>query len=232
MVNEGDLVLCTVSRIEHTTVFVTLPTGELGTLVLSEIAPGRIKNIREYVVPNKKIVCKVIRVSGNNIDLSLRRVSSKERSDVMSKYKQEQTAKAAFNQILKEKSKEVVDKISKDFSLSDFLFKAKENEALISKYIPKEFQETIKKITQKKQKDIEVKKMIKLKCQESDGILRIKKILSVKDEKVNVNYLAAGNFQILIKSENYKEANKKMDALISKIQQFSKQNQCEFETDE
>lgn len=93
---EGDLILCTVSRIEHTAVFVTLPSGEQGTIVLSEIAPGRIKNIREYVMPNKKIVCKIIRISGNNIDLSLRRVSAKERTEVMDKYKQEQTAKSAF----------------------------------------------------------------------------------------------------------------------------------------
>ena len=64
-------------------------------------------------MPNKKIVCKVIRVSVNNIDLSLRRVSAKEIKEVMDKYKQEQTARSAITQILKEKEKETIESISK-----------------------------------------------------------------------------------------------------------------------
>jgi translation initiation factor 2 alpha subunit (eIF-2alpha) len=31
--------------------------------------------MRAYVVPNKKIVCKILRVSGDNVELSLRRVN-------------------------------------------------------------------------------------------------------------------------------------------------------------
>jgi len=228
MVSEGEIILCTVERIESTTVFVRLSSGELGTMVLSEIAPGRIKNLREYVVPNKKIVCKVIRVSGDHVDVSLRRVTSKERTELLEKYKQEQTAKSAINQLLKDKAKEVIEKIQKDFSLGEFINKAKEDEKIIEKYVPKEFQEAIKKITQKKQKEVEAKKVVKLSCLSPDGMTKIKKIMST-DQSLKVTYLAAAKFQISVKAVDYKIANQKINSFVEVIQKLSKQNSCEFE---
>ena len=76
---EGDIVLCTVDKIVRTNVFVHIEGHDEGTIILSEIAPGRIRNIRNYVVPKKKIVCKILRIKKGNIDLSLRRVSKKEK---------------------------------------------------------------------------------------------------------------------------------------------------------
>ena len=121
----------------------------------------------------------------------------------------------------------------KDFSsLFEFLTSARENEKLIDKYIPKQYQEAIKKITQKKQKDVEIKKILKLKCLEDDGIKRIKKILTIKDAKIKVNYLTAGKFQITIKSENYKQANQELDKILQDIEKDSKSNKCDFEVSE
>ena len=76
----GDKVLCTVDRIVGTAVFVRIDNSNIeGEIIMSEVAPGRIRNIRDYVVPKKKIVCKVLRISSSgNIDLSLRRVTQKE----------------------------------------------------------------------------------------------------------------------------------------------------------
>ena len=76
---EGNLVLCTVKNVTNTITFVELPNRQEGTIVSSEIAPGRIKLMRQYVVPNKKIVCKVLRVEGDHVHLSLRRVNSNKR---------------------------------------------------------------------------------------------------------------------------------------------------------
>ena len=58
MLEVGDIVLCTVDRIIGTTVFVGIEGNGEGSIVTSEIAPGRIRNLRDYVVPKKKIVCK------------------------------------------------------------------------------------------------------------------------------------------------------------------------------
>lgn len=230
---EGDILLGTVEKIEGTTVFVELPDGGIGTLITSEIAPGRIRNLREYVVPHKKIVCKVLRVQGNHIDLSLRRVNSKEKKEVMTKYKQEQTSKSAIRSLLKDKAEKTEEKILKDFdSLFEFLTQAREDEGLLEKYIPKEFQEQIKKITQKKRKDIEVKKILNLKCLEDDGVVRIKKIFNIKETGLKITYISAGRFQLTLKDKDYKSANKKVQAIIEGIEKSAKQNKCEFEVKE
>src|SRR3990167_7332184 len=125
---EGDVVFCTVDRIVGTNVFVKISEKDKeveGCIVMSEIAPGRIRNIRDYVVPKKKIVCKVLRVSGNHIDLSLRRVTQKEQKELKEKNKQEKSFVSILNTVLKGKSESVLEKISKKGSVSDFLQRSK-----------------------------------------------------------------------------------------------------------
>ena len=80
-IEEGDLVLCTVKRIVGTTVFVNIEENEKeATIITSEIAPGRIRNLRDYVVPGKKIICKILNIDKTgNVHLSLRRVTEKEK---------------------------------------------------------------------------------------------------------------------------------------------------------
>jgi translation initiation factor 2 alpha subunit (eIF-2alpha) len=230
---EGDLVLCTVREIEKTAVFVELPTGEKGTIVLSEIAAGRIKNMREYAVPNKKIVCKILRLSNGNIELSLRRVSSKEQKEIMDKYKQEQTSISALRSILKEEYEKISSEILKKYSnLFDFLVEARENESLVEKYVPKSLQEQVKKLTEKKKKFVEVKKILKIKCLHSDGLSRVKKILDIKDETISIVYIAAGEFQLTFKGEDYKSLNRKIQTLLEDLEKKAKKDSCEFSVEE
>ena len=100
----GDVVLCTVDRIAGTVVFVKIDRNGEGNITTSEIAPGRIRNLRDYVVPKKKIVCKILRISPNgNINLSLRRVTQKEKKEILEQYKQEKSYKSVLKSILGEK---------------------------------------------------------------------------------------------------------------------------------
>lgn len=230
---EEDLLLCTVKSIERTAVFVALPNGEQGTIVTSEIASGRIRNMRDYVVPNKKIVCKILRISNGNIELSLRRVNSKEQKEVMAKYKQEQTSRSALKSILKDKYEEISEKILKEYdSLFEFLASARENESLINSYIPKESYEQIKKLTDKKKKFVEVRKILKLKCLQPDGITRIKRLLEIDDDEIKITYICAGEFQVNMKGEDYKAVNKKMQSLIEELEKNAKKDSCEFAVEE
>lgn len=230
---EGDLVLCTVKEIEKTVVFVELPNKEKGTIVLSEVASGRIRNLREYVVPNKKIVCKILRMSNGNIELSLRRVTSKEQKEIMDKFKQEQTSISAFKSILKEDYEKVSTEVYKKYAtLFDFLAEARENESLIDKYIPKAVQEQVKKLTEKKKKFVEVKKILKLKCLQSDGVKKVKEILMIKDDEIKIVYIAAGEFQLTFKGEDYKTLNKKVQTVLEEIEKKAKKSSCEFSVEE
>ena len=55
--------MVTVTKIEYHSVFVELDEyGKTALIHISEISPGRIRNIRDFVkVEDKKIVCKVLK---------------------------------------------------------------------------------------------------------------------------------------------------------------------------
>lgn len=228
-INEGDIVLCTVDRIVGTTVFVKIEDNGEGTIITSEIAPGRIRNLRDYVVPNKKIVCKVLRIKEGRIDLSLRRVSTKEKNELIEKYNKEKDSISIMKTILKEKANEAIEKIKKQQTIFEFLQNARENPELLKEYFNKQETEQISKILEKrKEKEIEVKKEILLKSNKPDGIKIIKNILSPCKGKCEVVYLAAGRYLIEIKAKNYKEANSTISSTLIQIEKLAKENHTEF----
>ena len=142
---EGEIVFCTVDRIIGTNVFVKLLENNReveGCIVMSEIAPGRIRNIRDYVVPKKQIVCKILRISGDRIDLSLRRVTLKEQKEVKERYNQEKSYESILKSVLGENAEKIKGIISKNGKVYDFLNEAKEN--------PKELEELTSKDDAKK----------------------------------------------------------------------------------
>jgi translation initiation factor 2 alpha subunit (eIF-2alpha) len=226
---EGDLVLCKVREVSNTITSVELPDGKQGTIVSSEIAPGRIKFMRQYVVPNKQIVCKVLSTSGDNVHLSLRRVTSKEKKEVMQSFKQEQATKVAFKQILGEGEIKVSEKILGEFdTLAKFIDAARDDEKLIDKYIPKAKQDQIKKVAEKKKKSSELKQNIKIKCLEDDGVKKIKEIFDLDDKNISVNYISAGQFKLKLVVEDFKQGKKRMSEIIEELEKRAKKHKCEF----
>ena len=209
----GDLILCTVDRIVGTVVFVKLiwEGKEIeGSIALSEIAPGRIRNLRDYVVPKKKIVCKVLRIKSGNIELSLRRVSQKEKKEVLEKESQGKSYVSVLKSILGAKADEAIQKISKDDDLFSFLEESRTNSEKLEKIVGKENSKKILDIlnTQKKKKTI-VKKEINLTTTKPNGITLIKKILE-NFKGITVKYISAGRYSLEIESEDAKLADKKI----------------------
>jgi translation initiation factor 2 subunit 1 len=91
-----ELVLCTVKKVFAQGAFVSLDEygGKEGMVHLSEVASGWIKNIRDHVREDQKVVCKVLAVdpSRRTIDLSIRRVKESERRWKAERVKLEQRA--------------------------------------------------------------------------------------------------------------------------------------------
>jgi len=190
----GDIVLCTVESIVGTNVFVTLDSGEEGCIVFSEVAPGRIRNIREYVVPQKKIVCKVLRLSSGRIDLSLRRVTMKEQKELKEAFKLEKSYESILKGILKEKVNEVKKEILKQGSIHEFLENSKENPNELERIVGKDDSKKILEIisAQQKKKKVVLKKEITLTTTDPDGVSQIKKIFEEgfqKNKLYKLNFL-------------------------------------------
>lgn len=226
----GDLVLCTVDRIVGTVVFVKIEGQRNleGSIVTSEIAPGRIRNLRDYVVPKKKIVCKVLRLDGGRIDLSLRRVNQKEQKEVLEKFKQEQSYKSILKRILGEQSEKIISQIEEEQNVYDFLEDSKKDTKKLEKLSGKE--ETLKILSilnSHKQKNYTIKKIISLKTTNPDGVNLIKKTLS-ELKNVEIKYIAAGKYSLISASEDPKKAENFLREKIQEIEKSAKNSGIEF----
>jgi len=229
---EGEIVLCTVVNIVGTTVFVKIDGNRDGSIVLSEIAPGRIRNLRDYVVPNKKIVCKVLRKEGNNYHLSLRRVTGEERKEILEMHEREKSSLALLKSVLKDKCPKILEKI--EGSVHDFLQEVKKDAKLLEKYCTKEEIESIIKILQqKKEKEKEISRDFILKSEASDGIKKIRRILdityvNIKKENLSIKYLGNSQFKIKIKAKDLKQADSILNSILDEIKEKAKSEKCEF----
>lgn len=226
-ITEGAMVLCTVKKIEKTTVFLNIEENGEGSMVLSEVAAGRIRNLREYVAPNKKIVCKVLKVEDNQIELSLRRVTKKEKEEVLERYKKERSIQNMLKTLVNN-PEEVIKKIKEKSSLADFFEEAKENNALLNEFFNETEAEKIKKaLAEKAEVQKEVKNIFRLSSDSPSGVIDIKEVLSLKDAKIY--YLGSSTYSITVKADNFKNANKKMEEIIKEMQNRAKSKKMLFE---
>jgi translation initiation factor 2 alpha subunit (eIF-2alpha) len=224
----GDIVLCTVDRIVGTAVFVKIEGNDEGSIILSEIAPGRIRNLRNYVVPKKKIVCKVLRISGDRIDLSLRRVTQKEKKEVMEQDKQEKSYIKILQSVLKEEAEKSIEEILKEKKIYEFLQEAKENPANLEKIVGKDNSKKILNILKtEKQKKAIIKKEILLTTTKPNGVELIKNILGGINN-AEVKYISAGRYALKTDDENLKAADNKLKEIIKDIEKKAKHQGVDF----
>ncbi len=226
---EGDVVLCTVDRIVGTNVFVVIEGDGEGTITFSEVAPGRIRNIRDYVVPKKKIVCKVLRISGDRVDLSLRRVTQKEQKEIIERNKQERTYASIIKSALGEKANLVIQKISENESLYDFIEDAKKNSKELEKITGKKEADRIMQMVnaQKKKKAI-LKREICITTTSPDGIDLIKSLFKKILGSIEVRYISAGKYSLKSESEDIKKADNELKEAILGLEKAAKSKNAEF----
>lgn len=227
------MILCTVDRIAGTVVFVKIEGEEReGSIILSEIAPGRIRNLREYVIPKKKIVCKVLKTSGGTISLSLRRVTLKEKKEVMDENNQERSYISILKSVLKEKATSIIDKITKEGKLFDFFEETRKNPKKLEDLIGKEDAKKILNIVLEQKKKITIiKRTISLKTQEPNGVYLLKNVLEAPGE-IEVKYLSAGKYSLKIETEDGKKGDQKLKIFLDGVEKKAKETGVQFELKE
>ena len=225
---EDELVLCTVTSVQYHSVFVDIyEYGKSGLIHISEVSPGRIRNIRDFVKEGKKIVCKVLRINKEKgyIDLSLRRVNESEKRRKIDEIKREQNAEkiieiAAGKIGIKTEQlyNEISEKITKNYtSLHEFFEQASKNESIlenlgIDKKHLKIIEETIKQRI--KPVEVEITGKLKITTFASNGVDIIKESLKRAEDaakdKISINYLGSGLYRFMVKASDYKEAERFM----------------------
>lgn len=224
---DSELVMCTVNKVLNNSVFVTLDEyGIEGLIHISEVSPGRIRNIRDFVKEGKKVVCKVLKVyrERGQVDVSLRRVNEGQRRNKVAELKQEEKAEKILEYVAKSMKKDplkfyndITPKIFKKYDgLHNFFIDLINGETDIGEYgldkaIAKELDSVIKQ--RLKPTEVSIKGHLMLTSRSPEGVEILKGAIkkALIDENVDIKYLGAGRYDIEVKAKDYPEAEEKMD---------------------
>ena len=229
----GDLVVATVRRIVDYGAYVYLDEyGKEGLLHISEISSSWIRNIRDHVREGQKLVLKVLRVNPEkgHVDLSLRRVTKRERIEKIYLWKRERKAESLLRSAAEKlglSSEEIYEKVGiileeKFGGIYDGLEELVRSgaKALMDVNVPEEVANVLVEIAREKIKipTVRIKGFFELQCYKPNGVDIIKKVLmsagKVADGlggQVKLYVVAPPRYAIEVIAENYKTAEQVME---------------------
>lgn len=235
---EDEIVLCKVTKIFPNSVFVELlEFNDSGMVHISEISPGRIRNLRDYVSIGRQIICKVLKVDREKgyIDLSLRRVNSHQRTDKLDEIKQELKAESLVQSLAKKLNYPVhelytiiVNKVFKEYSHLYLCFRDIVDDKVSLEQLGVEGKiagELTAAVLEKfKPPKIYLTGKIKITTFSSDGLDRIKSTLMKIEKitpKISLSYLGAGRFKLVIEDMDYKSAENNLEKVLEIVERFN-----------
>jgi translation initiation factor 2 subunit 1 len=223
----GDLVIATVESVTDYGAYVKLDEyDKKGLLHISEISSSWIRNIRDFVREGQKIVLKVLRVDVEkaHVDVSLRRVTKRERIEKIMFWKKERKAEALLRSVAEKTGlslesiyEKIGEPMEKEYGLYEGFEKAAKEgtEALTKIGIPKELASVLVEVAQERihVPMVKVKGIVELRCGKPNGVkvikdafLNAKKAEKSRDAKLRFYVVAAPKYCIEVLAENYKRA--------------------------
>jgi translation initiation factor 2 subunit 1 len=223
----GDLVMATVETVTDYGAYVKLDEyDKKGLLHISEISSSWIRNIRDFVREGQKVVLKVLRVDPEkaHIDLSLRRVTKREKIEKIMTWKKERKAEALIRSVADKigmSAEEVYEKAGRlmenEYGLYDGFEKAVKDgaEVLTRIGVPENIAKAISDVGKERIHIpmVKVKGTVELRCLKPNGVKIIKEAFAdaKKSEKsantkVRFYVIAAPKYSIEVLAEDYKHA--------------------------
>jgi translation initiation factor 2 subunit 1 len=222
----GDLIIATIESVTDYGAYAKLDEyNKRGLLHVSEISSSWIRNIRDFVREGQKLVLKVLRVDleKGHIDLSLRRVTKRERIEKILSWKKERKAEALLRGVAEKtglSNEEVYGKagaiVEEKFGLYDGFEKAvKEGpEALTKIGVPENIAKAFAEVAEERihVKMVKVKGVLEIRCTKPNGVTVIKEAFQVakaekpRDADIRFYVMAAPKYSIEALAENYKRA--------------------------
>jgi len=237
----GEMVVATVSRIESYGAYVTLDeyANKEALLHISEISSRWVRNIRNHVRENQKVVLQVLRVdpSKGQVDLSLRRVNKDDRRKKIEHWKKTRKAETLLKQAateLKVTPEDLFDEISPklneaQINLYDALEQAakKSTSVLTDLGIKAKTAEVLTKIAKDKivVKGVTIQGIFEVVAMGKKGIEEIKDLFRMisdlgdeQESTTNIYTLGSPRYRIEVTAEDYKKAELALDHIVKKAQ--------------
>jgi translation initiation factor 2 subunit 1 len=223
----GDLVIATIEKVMDYGAYAKLEEyNKQGLLHISEIASGRIRKIRDYVRENQKMVLKVIRVNveKGQINLSLRRVTKRERIEKNKSWKKDRKGEALLNEVAEKvglSKHEVYQKagviLEEKYGLYEGFEKVvKEGVAVLTDLdIPEDLAKVIAQVAEDriKIKMVTVRGVLEVRCMKPNGVkciqdalINAKKSQKTKDTKIEFYVIAAPRYSVEVSADTWKRA--------------------------
>ena len=221
----GELVIATIESITTYGAYANLDEYEKkGLLHISEISSSWIRNIRDFVREGQKIVLKVVRVKPEKgqIDVSLRRVTRRERIEKIKVFKKDRKAETLLRNVAEKagiSKEEVYEKAGKlieyEYGLYEGFEKAlKEGvEVLTELGVPKNLAKIFVEVAEERiaLKMVKIKGILEIRCMKPNGVKIIQKAFQdaynnekTKDTKIRFYVKAAPKYNIEVLADNYK----------------------------
>jgi len=237
----GDLVIATIETVTDYGAYAKLDEYEKrGLLHVSEISSSWIRNIRDFVREGQKVTLKVLRVDleKGHIDLSLRRVTKRERIEKVLSWKKERKADALLRGVAEKSgltSDEVYEKAGKILEEKYGLYEGFEKaaiegpESLTEIGVTEDLAKLFVEVAQERihVKMVKVKGVLEVRCVKPNGVKIIKEVFlkakseKLKDAQIKFYVIAAPKYSIEALAENYKRAEdvlqKVADSVVSNI---------------
>ncbi|HSQ48124.1 MAG TPA: translation initiation factor IF-2 subunit alpha [Candidatus Deferrimicrobiaceae bacterium] len=222
----GDLIIATIETVTDYGAYAKLDEYEKrGLLHVSEISSSWIRNIRDFVREGQKVVLKVLRVDHEkgHIDLSLRRVTKRERIDKVLSWKKERKAEALLHGVAEKvglSSDEVYQKTGPSIATKFDLYEAFEKsavegpEVLAELGVPENLAKAFSEVAQERihVKMVKVRGVLEVRVTKPNGVKVIKEAFTkaksdkVKDANIKLYVIAAPKYSLEVQAENYKRA--------------------------
>ncbi|OPX58106.1 MAG: Translation initiation factor 2 subunit alpha [Methanobacterium sp. PtaB.Bin024] len=217
---EGDLIVATVHKVLNYGAFAKLEEypGEEAFIHISEVSAGWVKNIRDYVRENQKIVARVLRVNPKkgHVDVSMKRIREDQRTRKIQQWKIEQKAEKLLEFAAKSINKDLntaYDEVG--YGMMDefgdlygaFEISAEEgSDSLIERGMDEIWANAITEVAKKNisPPEVQITGYVDLTSYDPDGVEIIRKALSaINKDEVSVQCVGAPRYRLLVKSSDY-----------------------------
>jgi translation initiation factor 2 subunit 1 len=222
----GDIVIATIENVTDYGAYAKLDEyDKWGLLHVSEISSW-IRNIRDFVRENQKMVLKVLRtdIEKGHIDISLRRVTKRERIEKIKSWKKERKAEALMRGVAEKvgmSPEEVYQKagtlLEEKYGLYEGFEKVAKDgaETLTQLGIAEDLAKAFAQVAEERIhiKLVKVKGTIELRCMKPNGakciqdaFVSAKKAEKSRDADVAFHIIAAPKYSVEVAADNWKRA--------------------------